>query len=77
MHLHILKLYIGFFPFFQAMLLYLMQVMRGVHGNVTNKDGQPISGALLRIAGRTVSFYTSATGNFWRILLPGDYILQV
>jgi len=33
--------------------------------------------AKLRIAGRKNNFYTTTLGEFWRILLDGNYVLEV
>lgn len=53
-------------------------VHHGIKGTITDEEtGEPINNAALRIAGRDVPFYTDRAGNFWRILPPGTYTLQV
>jgi hypothetical protein len=48
-----------------------------VRGFVTNEEGDPLHAAKLRIAGRKNHFYTTTLGEFWRILLDGNYVLEV
>ena len=62
----------------QSLIQYLQQVHRGVKGVV--RDGQtekPIVGAEIRIIGREVFTRSTNRGEYWRILLPGDYVLEV
>lgn len=56
-----------------------MQAHRGVSGQVLDYDsGLPITDANLTIVGRKMTFWSSRyTGEFWRILLPGKYAIQV
>ena len=44
--------------------------MRGV---VTDTDGQPVSGAAVRVRGRNKDVLTTQSGEFWRVLVPGRY----
>lgn len=75
--LGILRLIIPYFSL-QALLEYLTQAHKGVQGRVYNKQtSEPIDGAVLKIVGREMNFSTHAEGRFWRILLPGNYSLQV
>lgn len=60
-----------------AMLAYLSEVNRGVRGVITNSDGEPISDAKLKVVGRNFNFKTSHRGEYWRILLPGNYNLHI
>ena len=60
-----------------AMLKYLAEAKRGVRGQVLDPYGNPIPNAFVRIQGRPFGSKTTALGEYWRILLPGDYILQV
>ncbi|XP_064472608.1 carboxypeptidase M-like [Ornithodoros turicata] len=59
------------------LLAFLKEVHRGVRGYVKNVDGTHVPGASLVIKGRNVAFKSSEQGEFWRILLPGDYELLV
>lgn len=62
----------------RALLAFMGEVQRGVRGLVVdNSTGAPVPGAKLKIKGRDFSFRASQKGEFWRILLPGQYVLQV
>lgn len=61
----------------KALLAYMTQVEKGVRGIVHDPNGKPISKAHLTIRGRDFSFRSSDKGEFWRILLPGEYILEI
>lgn len=49
----------------------------GVRGTIMNRRSEPIAGALLTIYNRTAGFKTNQLGEFWRVLLPGSYVLLV
>jgi len=40
-------------------------------------SGLPVAGAVVEIVGRRHSAKTTALGEYWRVLLPGDYVLKV
>ena len=61
----------------EALVTYLGEVHRGVRGLVQDAEGNPITNAVFRIKGRNVPFKPSDRGEFWRILLPGQYLLEV
>lgn len=56
---------------------YLAEAHRGVSGFVMDELGNPVEKASLKIKGRDVGFQTTKYGEFWRILLPGVYKLEV
>lgn len=60
-----------------ALLAYLNEVHRGVRGLITDTNNNPIPNALLKINGRKYPFKASPRGEFWRILLPGSYVMEV
>lgn len=60
-----------------SMIKFLAEVHRGVQGFVNDVNGYPIEKALLKVKGRDVGFQTTRYGEFWRILLPGIYKLEV
>lgn len=64
-------------PLLQSLLRFLGEVHRGVRGFVRDETGQPIEGATLKIKDRDLGFKTTRHGEFWRILLPGRYVLEV
>lgn len=61
----------------KSLLAYIAEAGKGVRGLVLDNSGRAIPNAKLKIQGRDFSFRGSRHGEFWRILLPGDYILQV
>lgn len=61
----------------RALLAFIGEANKGVKGLVMDATGQPIAGARLKVRGRDFSFRGSNRGEFWRILLPGEYVLQV
>lgn len=60
-----------------ALLAYINEVHRGVRGIVSDAHGLAVPGAVLKIKGRKIPFKASARGEFWRILMPGHYVLVV
>lgn len=60
-----------------SMLKYLGEVHRGVKGLVRDALGNPVQGASIRIRGRDFGTKTTTRGEYWRILMPGVYTLQV
>lgn len=61
----------------KALLSYIAEANRGVKGQVLDRSGTPISNARLKIKDREFYFRTSQRGEFWRILMPGSYTLQL
>ncbi|XP_055389598.1 carboxypeptidase D isoform X2 [Condylostylus longicornis] len=60
-----------------SLIKFLAEVHRGVQGFVMDPNGAPIERASLKVKGRDVGFQTTKFGEFWRILLPGVYKLEV
>ncbi|XP_015916488.1 carboxypeptidase D isoform X1 [Parasteatoda tepidariorum] len=60
-----------------AILQYLKEAHQGVWGQVIDPSKSPVSNATIRIKGKEFGSRTTARGEYWRILLPGSYILQV
>lgn len=60
----------------KALVAYLGEVHRGVRGLLLDPSGTAITNGKLKIKGRDFSFRLSKRGEFWRMLLPGKYVLQ-
>lgn len=55
-----------------------MEAHRGVTGQLLDSvTNEPVATANLQIVGRNMTFHPSKIGQFWRILLPGTYKIQV
>lgn len=59
------------------LLTYLTEANKGVKGIVRDHNNDLPIRANLTILGREVPFHTDKRGQFWRVLLPGDYVLMV
>nr|XP_015208270.1 PREDICTED: carboxypeptidase M isoform X2 [Lepisosteus oculatus] len=62
-----------------ALLAYMQQVHLGVKGQVFDSNGSPIQNALVEVEGRNnlCPFKTDKNGEYYRLLLPGNYKLKV
>lgn len=60
-----------------ALIKFLAEAHRGIRGFVVDENGNPIERASIKVKSRDVSFLTTKYGEFWRILLPGVYKLEV
>jgi len=60
-----------------ALIKFLGEAHRGVKGFIKDNEFNPIEGASMKIRGRDVGFQTTKEGEFWRILLPGIYTMEV
>ncbi|XP_019875798.2 carboxypeptidase M isoform X2 [Aethina tumida] len=60
-----------------SLIKYLAEAHRGVHGFVMDENGNPVEKASLKVKSRDVGFQSTKYGEFWRILLPGVYTLEV
>lgn len=48
-----------------------------MQGFVIDENGNPVERASLKVKSRDVGFVTTKYGEFWRVLLPGIYKLEV
>ncbi|KAJ8972637.1 hypothetical protein NQ314_000093 [Rhamnusium bicolor] len=60
-----------------SLIKYLAEAHRGVQGFVVDENGNPVEKASLKIKSRDVGFQSTKYGEFWRILMPGVYKLEV
>ncbi|XP_023012129.2 carboxypeptidase D isoform X1 [Leptinotarsa decemlineata] len=60
-----------------SLLKYLAEAHRGVQGFVIDENGNPVEKASLKVKSRDVGFQTTKYGEFWRILMPGVYKMEV
>lgn len=48
-----------------------------MRGFVKDDDGEPIEGARISVANRRHDTFTTKDGDYWRILVPGSYEIEV
>lgn len=61
----------------ESLLAFMESSHWGVKGVVTDSKGAPISLAEVAVEGIAHNVTTSKRGEFWRLLVPGTYSLQV
>ena len=61
----------------EALLKYIEEVHKGVKGFIRDVNGNAISGAIINVKGRDHSIHSVDDGDYWRLLVPGTYTLEV
>lgn len=61
----------------EALIKYMEQVHRGVHGFVQSTIGRPIVNAAITVKNVTHNNYSWKNGEYWKLLLPGKYTIVV
>uniref|UniRef100_A0A8C7QLM9 AE binding protein 1b n=1 Tax=Oncorhynchus mykiss TaxID=8022 RepID=A0A8C7QLM9_ONCMY len=61
----------------EAMLTFMEQVHRGIRGVVKDNEGNPITNATVSVEGVNHDVTTAVTGDYWRLLNPGEYRVTV
>lgn len=59
------------------MIKYIGEAHRGVAGIVKDVRGNPIPNAYVQVEGRNFGVKTTPLGEFWRVLMPGFYTIEV
>ncbi|XP_045539218.1 carboxypeptidase D [Papilio machaon] len=57
----------------EALLKFIEQVNTGVHGFVHSHIGHALANATISVAGIKHGVKTALNGDFWRLLMPGNY----
>uniref|UniRef100_A0A667WAQ4 AE binding protein 1 n=1 Tax=Myripristis murdjan TaxID=586833 RepID=A0A667WAQ4_9TELE len=61
----------------EAMLTFMEQVHRGIRGIVKDQEGNPIANATVSVEGINHDVTTASSGDYWRLLNPGEYHVTV
>merc|ERR1719481_339576 len=59
-----------------ALINYIEQVHTGVKGQVLDREGRPIEGAMVQVEGINKHVTTTRSGEYWRLLAPGNYRIR-
>jgi len=60
----------------ESMLVLLESAHMGIKGKVLDEDGKPLGKALVKVYGREKDMVTTNRGEYWRLLLPGTYMVK-
>jgi len=61
----------------ESLLTFMEQVNRGVKGFVLDDKGQGVRNADISVVGIEHPVKSANDGDYWRILVPGDYEISV
>ncbi|XP_062501412.1 carboxypeptidase D-like [Corticium candelabrum] len=56
-----------------ALLAFMGEVHNGIKGFVMDRNGNPLSKATISVGDRNHDVLTAASGDYWRLLIPGTY----
>jgi len=60
----------------KPLIMYILETHRGIYGIVTDR-GRPLANATIHVRGIDHDVHSVETGDYWRILLPGEYFVSV
>lgn len=60
-----------------ALIAFIQEVHKGVKGFVFNEECEPIANATVRVTDRDHDVLTACYGDYWRLLVSGNYTLEV
>jgi carboxypeptidase D len=60
-----------------ALVAFIQEAQKGVKGFVFDSNCNPLVNATITVIGRDHDITTTCNGEYWRLLIPGDYMLLV
>ena len=60
-----------------ALVDFIFEVHKSLHGFILNTDGSPVADALIQVEGVDHSVRSNVDGDYWRLLAPGNYTIIV
>lgn len=61
----------------EALIAFIQEVHKGIKGFIFDSDCNPLPNATIVVIGRDHDITSSCDGDYWRLLVPGDYTLLV
>ena len=61
----------------RSLIKFMKEVHRGIKGFVHDSQGNPISGAEIKLKKVKHTVKSVTDGDYWRLVAPGNYVLQV
>lgn len=60
-----------------ALTAFMRETHRGIKGFITETNGRPVVGAIVKIEGIDHTVKSASHGDYWRLLVPGTYSITV
>lgn len=61
----------------KPLIKYILEAHKGIYGIVTDQNSALIANATIHVKGIDHDVHSTIHGDYWRILLPGDYLVSV
>lgn len=61
----------------KPLIKYMLEAHRGIYGVVLDQNNRPIANATINIKSNEHQVYSTQYGDYWRLLLPGEYSVSV
>lgn len=61
----------------KPLIKYMLEIHKGIYGIVTDQNGKPVANATINVKGIDHVTHSAALGDYWRLLLPGEYLISV
>lgn len=61
----------------KPLIKYMLEAHRGIYGVVVDQNNLPIANATISIKSNDHQVYSTEYGDYWRLLLPGEYSVSV